>query len=319
MTAIELQPRPLYSIGTVSRLTGVKSDTLRVWERRYALGASCKTASGRRQYTQTDLEHLQLVAALIGNGARIGDIASADRRTLEVLLRARSGTLGDPVPQSKPRILFVGEALCEWLDEHQGCLVNVSALLARTTPRALLDGEPDNLDEIEGAVVACPQGVNGDLPALRELAARIGTNNVMVLHPAGSAAALAALDVDGALAGEFPPDPAQLAFYLSRCAAEKSADPGAGDLQALVQRKERLFTEAELAAIAAAPNDADCQCRAHIAEILKALVAFEEYSGSCAADDWRESAVHACVYAYTGQARWLMEKALSRIEDNHRD
>ncbi|NND67890.1 MAG: MerR family transcriptional regulator [Halioglobus sp.] len=319
MTAIELQPRPLYSIGTVSRLTGVKSDTLRVWERRYELGASCKTASGRRQYTQTDLEHLQLVAALIGNGARIGDIASADRRTLEVLLRQRNGALGDPVPQSKPRILFVGEALCDWIDEHQGCLMNVSALLARTTPQALLDGELDEIADIDGAVFACPHGVNGDLPALRNLAARIGTSNVMVLHPAGSAAALAALELDGALAGQFPPDPAQLTFYLSRCAAEKSADPGAGELQALVQPKERLFTEAELEALRQAPNDADCQCRAHIADILKALVAFEEYSANCASDDWRESAVHACVYAYTGQARWLMEKALSRVADNHRD
>jgi hypothetical protein len=35
-----LEPRPLYGIGTVARLTGLKSDTLRVWERRYGLGAS---------------------------------------------------------------------------------------------------------------------------------------------------------------------------------------------------------------------------------------------------------------------------------------
>ena len=33
-----LEPRPLYGIGTVARLTGLKSDTLRVWERRYGLG-----------------------------------------------------------------------------------------------------------------------------------------------------------------------------------------------------------------------------------------------------------------------------------------
>ena len=141
MGQAQLIPRPLYGIGTVARLTGLKPDTLRVWERRYNLGASHKSATGRRQYTQADLEHLQLVSALIGNGARIGDIASADRRTLEVLLRARNGALGDPVPESKPRILFVGEALCDWLDEHQGCLVNVSALLARNTPQEMLEGE----------------------------------------------------------------------------------------------------------------------------------------------------------------------------------
>ncbi|RCL44621.1 MAG: MerR family transcriptional regulator, partial [Halieaceae bacterium] len=38
-----LEPRPLYGIGTVARLTGLKSDTLRVWERRYGLGASHKS------------------------------------------------------------------------------------------------------------------------------------------------------------------------------------------------------------------------------------------------------------------------------------
>ena len=81
-----LEPRPLYGIGTVARLTGLKSDTLRVWERRYGLGASYKSSTGRRQYTQSDLDHLQLVSALVKQGVRIGEIAASDRKTLEVLL-----------------------------------------------------------------------------------------------------------------------------------------------------------------------------------------------------------------------------------------
>ena len=80
-----LEPRPLYGIGTVARLTGLKSDTLRVWERRYGLGASYKSPTGRRQYTQSDLDHLQLVSALVKQGVRIGEIAASDRKTLEVL------------------------------------------------------------------------------------------------------------------------------------------------------------------------------------------------------------------------------------------
>ena len=85
-TTQTLEPRPLYGIGTVARLTDLKSDTLRVWERRYGLGASYKSATGRRQYTQSDLDHLQLVSALVKQGVRIGEIASSDRKTLEVLL-----------------------------------------------------------------------------------------------------------------------------------------------------------------------------------------------------------------------------------------
>ena len=85
-----LEPRPLYAIGTVARLTGLKPDTLRVWERRYGLGASHKSSSGRRQYSQADLEHLLLVADLVGSGVRIGEIASASRKTLEILLQHRA-------------------------------------------------------------------------------------------------------------------------------------------------------------------------------------------------------------------------------------
>ena len=97
MNAAVMEPRPLYGIGTVARLTGLKPDTLRVWERRYGLGASHKTATGRRQYTQADLEHLQLVAALVNSGSRIGEIASNERKTLEMLLRGR-GKGGYPPP-----------------------------------------------------------------------------------------------------------------------------------------------------------------------------------------------------------------------------
>jgi DNA-binding transcriptional MerR regulator len=96
-----LEPRPLYGIGTVARLTGLKSDTLRVWERRYGLGASYKSPTGRRQYTQSDLDHLQLVSALVGQGVRIGEIAASDRKTLEVLLEkecAASSSKAKPVP-----------------------------------------------------------------------------------------------------------------------------------------------------------------------------------------------------------------------------
>ena len=34
-------------------------------------------------------------------------------------------------------------------------------------------------------------------------------------------------------------------------------------------------------------------------------------------ENWQDAAVHSCVYAYAGQARWLMEKALNVVIGNH--
>ena len=76
--------------GQVQAKTGQKKqDTLRIWERRYHLGARHRIPSGRRLFTQTELEHLQLVAALVASGTRIGEIATSERRTLEMLPRPR--------------------------------------------------------------------------------------------------------------------------------------------------------------------------------------------------------------------------------------
>ena len=129
-TPIILEPRPLYGIGTVARLTGLKPDTLRVWERRYGLGASYKSASGRRLFTQSDLEHLQLITALVEDGVRIGEIASSDRKTLELLVSNRGSRMSKAIPAAKSRVVFVGAELCQWLDGHQGCLSGISAFLS---------------------------------------------------------------------------------------------------------------------------------------------------------------------------------------------
>ncbi len=146
MGQAQLIPRPLYGIGTVARLTGLKPDTLRVWERRYDLGASHKSETGRRQYTQADLEHLQLVAALVASGARIGEIAASDRKTLERLIEVRSPADAKALPEAKPRVLFVGEELCRWLDEHQGCLSSVDAQLA---PVTLAEADQELLADVQ--------------------------------------------------------------------------------------------------------------------------------------------------------------------------
>lgn len=319
MGAIELHPRPLYGIGTVSRLTGIKPDTLRIWERRYQLGASYKSASGRRQYTQSDLEHLQLVAALVDTGTRIGEIASSERRTLEMLLRARRGGSKHCLPDPKPNILFVGKALCSWLDEHQGCLVNTNALLAPRAASTLDPAELAGRGGIDGIVLEYGSFGRAALEALKSIAGALGTSNVLVLHQCSNANWLSQLEQHGFSAAEFPPDPAFLAFHLTRSAAERTAQSGTGSLGELVQGKPRLFKESEICAMQQLEGALDSECRKRLADLVRALTDFEEHSSSCTVETWADASLHACVYAYAGQARWLMEKALGLVEDSHQD
>lgn len=307
-----LEPRPLYGIGTVARLTGLKPDTLRVWERRYGLGASYKSVSGRRQYTQSDLEHLQIIASLVGDGARIGEIAKSERKTLEVLVQNRSRQLAKSLPPRKPQVVFVGADLCTWLEEHQGCISAVSAYLMRGNLASAVD-QLQLTEPVDMLVVQCPSGTVGQLNGIEALATRIGAERTLITYQLGNEKWLEAVERRNMTAMSFPPDPARLAFEVSRVAVSHQTEQGEFDLGELVKIKDRTFSESELAAARALKSTLNCECPRHIADLITALANFEQYSSECSVENWHDAAVHASIYAYANQSRWLMEKALSSV------
>jgi len=307
---VTLEPRPLYGIGTVARLTGLKSDTLRVWERRYGLGATYKSATGRRQYTQSDLDHLQLVSALVKQGVRIGEIAASDRKTLEVLLQQQNQAGGSKsLPPSKPRVVFVGAELCQWIDGHQGCISGVSALLARMPVDdaiALVDAE----QSADLLVAHCPSLTLQQIRGVEAVAARLGARRTIVLYQFANEQWLAELERNGHSALQYPVEPSRLAFEMGRVQVEKETTEGIGNLSDLMPPKPRLFSDQELLAAAEEKIVLDCECPRHLSELIRSLNDFEAYSSACSVDNWKDAAIHASIYAYTSQARHLMEKAL---------
>ena len=77
---------PEYSIRVVSRLTGLSSDTLRMWERRYGSPKPHRNESGSRLYTRADIERLTLVARGIRLGYRVGETIGLDSTSLKARL-----------------------------------------------------------------------------------------------------------------------------------------------------------------------------------------------------------------------------------------
>ena len=307
---VNLEPRPLYGIGTIARLTGLKSDTLRVWERRYGLGASYKSATGRRQYTQSDLDHLQLVSALVKQGVRIGEIAASDRKTLEVLLEQQNQTrTSKSLPPSKPCVVFVGAELCRWIDGHQGCISGVSALLARMPVDdaiALVDAE-QNADLL---VAHCPSLTLQQIRGVEAVAARLGARRTIVLYQFANEQWLAELERNGHSALQYPVEPSRLAFEMGRAQVQKETTEGIGNLSDLMPAKPRMFSDQELLLAAEEKIVLDCECPRHLSDLIRSLSEFEAYSSACSVENWKDAAIHASIYAYTCQARHLMEKAL---------
>ena len=66
----------MYSIKAITSLTGLTAETLRAWERRYDCITPQRNESGRRSYSQNDLEKLKLLVGLTQTGHAISKIAS---------------------------------------------------------------------------------------------------------------------------------------------------------------------------------------------------------------------------------------------------
>jgi DNA-binding transcriptional MerR regulator len=75
-----------HPIQIVSRRTGLSTDVIRAWERRYKTVSPSRSANGRRLYSDKDVTKLMLLQRIISGGRRIGDIANLSLKNLEDLI-----------------------------------------------------------------------------------------------------------------------------------------------------------------------------------------------------------------------------------------
>ncbi|KQX74210.1 MerR family transcriptional regulator [Aeromicrobium sp. Root472D3] len=74
----------VWNVGSVAERLGISPSTLRTWERRYGVGPTHRTTGGHRRYTETDIQRVTLVQALISRGAppmeaaRVAQAVAAD-------------------------------------------------------------------------------------------------------------------------------------------------------------------------------------------------------------------------------------------------
>lgn len=81
----------LITIGAVSQATGIPTNTLRTWERRYGFPAPTRTTGGQRVYPTSVVGHLRLVRVALERGHRAKQALALSRQELQELL-------GDSVP-----------------------------------------------------------------------------------------------------------------------------------------------------------------------------------------------------------------------------
>ncbi len=102
-----------YLISTVAKRSGVKSDLVRAWERRYQAVTPTRTAGGHRVYTDQDIARLKLLNLATSHGHSISQIAQMSLDELHSLLKNETETASPCVTVKSLDKKYIAEAYME--------------------------------------------------------------------------------------------------------------------------------------------------------------------------------------------------------------
>ncbi|MFT7219969.1 MAG: DNA-binding transcriptional MerR regulator, partial [Candidatus Azotimanducaceae bacterium] len=281
-----------YRIGAVAKLTGISTDTIRAWERRYSVVEPNRGENNNRYYTDGHIKKLISVKRLVDAGQAIGTIC---RLSEPELTERTSGLLGID------RQFRIGQS-SDW------------AIVSVQQPgwlKACVASQPDNdvtwLSGLGDLKVADYAFTVIDMPSLSEVNEQEiirhvpleCSSNCLIVYRFASRNQLRSLASRGFKLLKGPLEPFALANLL------------AADGQAVAAAQPRQFSQLQLNKLSDLNSPVACECPKHLAELITALNQFEDYSNDCMTQSVEEADLHRRLFEMTSQARAIMEQALS--------
>lgn len=294
-----------YPIGVVARRTGIHPETLRIWERRYAVVKPDRLNERRRLYSEEDVQRLGLVKKLVDAGNPIGQVASLSTATLA----AQAAKLRGMAPLREGtgttcRVAVVGESLPVRLEHERAQLPDVAVCASWREPaRAKLDDGAQRPDVVLVEAASVHAHSRTEIDVLR---ARTGARAAVLVFGFGARHLIDELEREGVRCLQTPVSTGELrhACFSVMGAPEAAAPPAA-----TAQR----FDREQLARIAARAPVLACECPRHLTDLISSLLAFETYSGECQNTSAGDAAVHAMLKDRAASARALLETALAEV------
>jgi DNA-binding transcriptional MerR regulator len=298
----------MYRIATVSHLTGIPVQTIRVWESRHAVVQPARSAGNVRLYRRADIERLSLVKAAVDAGQAISTVAALTDRQIKA--RFKDAPAPAKARATNCRVLVCGSALASVLRTAWKARsdVRVQASLPR-----LADTEFGALPSVDAVIVDAPVLRHDLPPALRQLRSETKAQVVIVIYGFGNRQLLSRLDNANIIALAAPADPAQIARLCHLGMSVDPTPPAAFSQMLMQSAAARRYDDAFLQQLSHMPSKVLCECPNHLADLLNKLNAFESYSLECESTNTKDAALHAMMYSASGHCREFLEEVLRQL------
>lgn len=307
-----------YGIGAVAGLTGLSTQVIRAWERRYEAVVASRSSNGRRVYTNRHVDKLLMLKALTERGTPISAVANLSLDDLRARVAEMDQISARPLT-GNVKVAVLGAFLPEILSSKQLAGYPLEMLVSGADPRRLLTDL--RRCKVDVLAVEMTHLNRASIELIEQLTRNCQVNKVVVAYGFARRKDEQALLESGVRLIKTPVSGDELAMAIitafgqpqekaetrpSRAGSRQASQPEAA-------APARRYSEHQLAQLAQIESEVDCECPRQVAEILKTLTAFEIYSAECEDQNEQDAELHAYLHLATAQSRAVMEKALDRL------
>ncbi len=304
-----------YRIGAVAKLVGIPEATLRVWERRYQVVSPPKSSGGQRLYSELDVLKVTLLKSLTQEGHAISTLSTMEVPQLQKLLNesrhAHTQQHASPKLPAVVNLAVVGYTLASRIETQKFtlCFGQTTLKVVQVHPdlsQALRVQSAEEADVVLVQMGAVQAHAKDDLVKLRD---QLRVKKLVLVYHFATDHVLQHLKTAGIIARREPVSDMDLCDIIQ---SVLMVEPGFASL-GTGKIAPRKYNDVVLQKVSNIDSKVLCECPKHVADLIRQLNSFEQYSNDCLNNSAEDARLHAYLSAVSGSARALFEEALERV------
>lgn len=296
----------LFRIGAVSRQTGVPTETLRAWERRYNVVEPQREGGHSRLYSQEDIDRLSLIKQLVDSGFAIGTIAHLSMAELQDKIPANSPSLFKIKAGEELDVVIIGstlKAIYECSDTEFSAPLQLGQMFASQEE---FEAQRDQV-KAKIFVLELPTIHTSSAFELRRWIQDMGLPICIINYQFASREAETLMSQGGLKLLKGTQSISQLQSIISNLV--QSGEVAKYNEEEFAQK----YSREQLVKISSMSNSVKCECPRHLADLVLGLDSFARYSLECQNRNEDDANLHAGLYLATTEAQKIMEEALRNL------
>jgi MerR family transcriptional regulator, light-induced transcriptional regulator len=301
-------------ISAVSKITGIPTDTLRAWERRYHLVTPNRVGKASRAYSKEDVQKLTLIKKLVDHGHAISNLAAQSTDELNALLALHNPAASNAEILSRAvRIIVCGEVLASTF-KHEKITdprIDIQGLFSS----AVAAGSALNKIDIDVLVLEYDSLHKDKVFEIVDIFRRSKAKYCFISYAFSNQLVIDQLEGQGFILCRAPlKSTGLIEMIMATMPVElESAEIENETIDLSKAPAKPDFSTENLVALASMDSALNCECPQHLADLILNLTRFEIYSADCENRSEDDAKLHHYLAQVAGHSRSILETALHKV------